>query len=276
MSFRDHGRIRGGTRGGQAHFDWKDVKADERHRQNYLGHSIMAPKGRWAEAKDHLWYSRGKGGGGGGGGGAGGAEAAAHAAKANARAAELQAVKAQEDALLRQALGLPPREDAAGEGAGPSTETGAGTRKLSESDLKELELNTSSGRVTNALDPETGERRAGLCVVPKLLSSLCSSFHTELTLLPFVPLSLSLSLLLPRLCLLCLLLLARVVELPGLVPSFAGTKARGGDPKSLRLAAAAAAAAASAALSAGETGRQSRSGSTRANLRGVSTIDRHG
>ena len=151
--------MRGGTRGGQAHFDWKDVKADEKHRQNYLGHSVMAPKGRWAEGKDHLWYSRGKSGGGGGGGG--GAQTAADVARQDARAAELRAVKAQEDTLLREALGLPPREDAAA--AAPATETGAGTRKLSESDLKDLELKGGGAtRVSNAMDQETGERRAGL------------------------------------------------------------------------------------------------------------------
>jgi hypothetical protein len=27
-------------------FDWKDVKEDK-HRENYLGHSLMAPVGRW-------------------------------------------------------------------------------------------------------------------------------------------------------------------------------------------------------------------------------------
>ena len=156
MSFRDHGRIRGGTRGGQAHFDWKDVKADERHRENYLGHSIMAPKGRWAEAKDHLWYSRSQSG-------SGKDCSGADIARAEARAAELRAVKAQEEALLRQALGLPAQQDPGATDKGAGQETGAGTRQLSESDLKELDRSTTgSRRVSSALDPETGERRAGL------------------------------------------------------------------------------------------------------------------
>lgn len=36
----------GGTRGGQDQFKWEDVKGDA-HRENYLGHSLLAPVGRW-------------------------------------------------------------------------------------------------------------------------------------------------------------------------------------------------------------------------------------
>ena len=36
----------GGTRGGQDQFKWEDVKSDV-HRENYLGHSLLAPVGRW-------------------------------------------------------------------------------------------------------------------------------------------------------------------------------------------------------------------------------------
>ncbi|PBK75446.1 hypothetical protein ARMSODRAFT_949679 [Armillaria solidipes] len=49
--------IRGGTRGGQAEFKWSDVSADK-DRENYLGHSINAPTGRWQKNKDVHWYSR--------------------------------------------------------------------------------------------------------------------------------------------------------------------------------------------------------------------------
>ncbi|KAK9368518.1 kinase phosphorylation protein-domain-containing protein [Lipomyces kononenkoae] len=50
---------REGIRGGQGNFSWDAVKEDK-YRQNYLGHSIMAPTGRWAAKNDALWYSRDK------------------------------------------------------------------------------------------------------------------------------------------------------------------------------------------------------------------------
>jgi hypothetical protein len=67
--------IRGGTRGGQAEFKWADVSADKDREvcvfpsvtssseqfpspQNYLGHSINAPTGRWQKKKDVHWYNR--------------------------------------------------------------------------------------------------------------------------------------------------------------------------------------------------------------------------
>ncbi|KAF8902308.1 kinase phosphorylation domain-containing protein [Mucidula mucida] len=51
--------IRGGTRGGQGEFKWADVSADK-DRENYLGHSINAPTGRWQKNKDIHWYNRDK------------------------------------------------------------------------------------------------------------------------------------------------------------------------------------------------------------------------
>ncbi|RDX55234.1 hypothetical protein OH76DRAFT_1339605 [Lentinus brumalis] len=49
--------VRGGTRGGQAEFKWADVSQDK-DRENYLGHSINAPTGRWQKNKDIHWYTR--------------------------------------------------------------------------------------------------------------------------------------------------------------------------------------------------------------------------
>ncbi|KAF2083879.1 hypothetical protein K490DRAFT_7542, partial [Saccharata proteae CBS 121410] len=80
--------------GGRADFKWEDVKNDQ-HRENYLGHSVMAPVGRWQKGRDLNWYTRT------------GDEATDAASIEAARKEELRRVKEAEEDAMAAALGLP-------------------------------------------------------------------------------------------------------------------------------------------------------------------------
>ncbi|CAI0374198.1 unnamed protein product [Linum tenue] len=90
---------RGGVRGGRDQFSWDDVKVDK-HRENYLGHSLKAPVGRWQKGKDLHWYTRDKNSG----------------SSEDALKEEIKRIKEEEEQAMREALGLAPKRAARPQG----------------------------------------------------------------------------------------------------------------------------------------------------------------
>ncbi|PWW80451.1 hypothetical protein C7212DRAFT_172285 [Tuber magnatum] len=78
------------SRGGRAEFKWEDVKEDK-DRENYLGHSLMAPVGRWQKNRDLTWYAK-----------SGAGEMSAE----EARKEEIRKIKEAEQDALSEALGF--------------------------------------------------------------------------------------------------------------------------------------------------------------------------
>lgn len=87
-----------GSRGGRTDFKWSDVQNSTR-REHYLGHSLMAPVGRWAKGRDLNWYAKGDEKD-------GDVEDPAEKA-ARERREEIKRVKEAEEDALARALGLP-------------------------------------------------------------------------------------------------------------------------------------------------------------------------
>ncbi|KAF4634095.1 hypothetical protein G7Y89_g4011 [Cudoniella acicularis] len=97
-----------GSRGG-VNFSWDEVSTSQ-HRENYLGHSLMAPVGRWQKGRDLNWYAKaddtkGKDG------------ETAEEKKARERREEIKMIKEAEEDALSRALGLPVADRGTGTGA---------------------------------------------------------------------------------------------------------------------------------------------------------------
>jgi hypothetical protein len=91
-----------GSRGG-VDFKWSDVSTST-HRENYLGHSLMAPVGRWQKGRDLNWYAK-----------AGDLPASStgeteEEKKTRLRKEEIRLIKEAEEDALARALGLPVKD----------------------------------------------------------------------------------------------------------------------------------------------------------------------
>lgn len=80
------------VRGGSGRFSWEDVKKDDKFRDTYIGHSVMAPTGRWQKGRDLQWYNK--------------PSATTADERAREREEELRRVKEAEEEALAEALGF--------------------------------------------------------------------------------------------------------------------------------------------------------------------------
>ncbi|KAL6402265.1 Multiple myeloma tumor-associated protein 2 [Ilyonectria robusta] len=88
-----------GSRGG-VNFSWDEV-ANSSHRENYLGHSLKAPVGRWQKGRDLNWYAKADSAA------EDGSNETEEEREARLRKEELRKIKEAEEDAIALALGLP-------------------------------------------------------------------------------------------------------------------------------------------------------------------------
>jgi hypothetical protein len=117
---------RGGTRGGADQFNWDDVKTDK-HRENYIGHTVNAIVGK--DAGNAFWYMNEKAS-------KQGDEALDESAQLRE---EKRLFKESEDAMRRELLGLPPLPAAKPEGESSSSDDSSDSSDSSSRKKKKKE-----------------------------------------------------------------------------------------------------------------------------------------
>lgn len=132
-----------GSRGGRGDFKWSDVQASS-HREHYLGHSLMAPVGRWQKGRDLNWYAQ---------------EASADdvedaaGKEARERQEEIRKIKEAEQDALARALGLPvePRNNPNEVPLGNKEKFGEALKPTTEENDNEGGRGIGYGKYSNAM-----------------------------------------------------------------------------------------------------------------------------